>query len=192
MAYVDRTWELLYRAIIGHDTQPASLRRPQTEDGSVQNMIAELRARFGTDKAAAAAAQVPRSTWGFWKAGVRRPKPGRMDTLRAFQRRSRVPADRARWLPSPESQIGLHLIFRVSNDERERKIIITGWRDTPRVIGMQRRIMNHFYAMDGSSAVDEIVDALGAGVNGDAHIVKMIDIRWFETRAEALEWNLQK
>lgn len=191
-AVVNRAWKLLYRAIVGPNKRPASLRSPDTEGGSVRSVVRELEARYGSPKAAAEAANVPRSTWGFWKAGVRAPKADRMAGLRRVQRRTRVPSVREKWLRRSEqdgSHIGVHLIFQVSKDVRDRKIIITGWREASGVRGMQGRIMDAFFAMDGRRAVEIIEDALSAGVNGDSHIEEIFDIRWFKTRAEALNWQ---
>jgi hypothetical protein len=183
------TWRLLYRAIVGPSKRPAALRRPDSEDGSVTGMVRELEAHYGSPKAAAQASNVPRSTWGFWKVGTRRPKADRIDALRRVQRRSRVTAIRERWMRSEESQIGLHLHFRVSRDTRERKIIITGWRESATVRGMRDDILDAFFAMDGSRAVEVIENALSSGVNGDSEIEDIHDIRWFKTRAEALLWQ---
>lgn len=188
-AVIGHTWLLLYRAIVGPNKRPASDRTPETEGGDLPALLRQLETRYGTQRAAADAFGIPVSTWGFWKAGKRRPKPDRMDALRAAQRRARVPAVREKWLRSDQSHIGLHLILTVSADSRERKIIITGWRESEGARGMRNRIMDAFFAMDGSAAVDEIESALNAGVDHDTDIDEIYDVRWFKTKAEAERWR---
>lgn len=182
------TWRLLYRAIVGASKR-APFRTPETEGQGVQAVLRELEAHYGGIRAAARATGVPLSTWGFWRAGVRKPKPGRLDALRPFQRRARVPLSRERWMRKTTSQIGLHLTLAVSNDSRERKIIITGWREVPLVRTMRDDILNAFFAMNGTRAVEIIENALDGGVHHDTDIEEIYDIRWFKTRAEALRWQ---
>lgn len=183
-----QTWRLLYAAIVGRSRR-APLRTPDTEGQGVTGVLRELEAHYGGIRAAARATGVPLSTWGFWRAGVRKPKPGRLEALRPFQRRARVAASREKWMRRTTSQIGLHLTLTVSRDTRERKIIITGWREVPLVRTMRDDILNAFFAMNGTRAVEIIEDALNGGIHHDTDIEEIFDIRWFKTRAEALSWQ---
>ncbi|TDC20609.1 hypothetical protein E1265_21300 [Streptomyces sp. 8K308] len=49
----------------------------------VRGMMQALEQHHGTKKAAAAAAGIPRSTWGFWDAGKRKPSGANLARLRA-------------------------------------------------------------------------------------------------------------
>lgn len=63
---------------------------------SVRGMMTALEQREGTKKAAAASAGIPRSTWGFWDAGKRRPSGRNLSRLRdAYDRLVHRPMVRA-------------------------------------------------------------------------------------------------
>jgi hypothetical protein len=184
-----KLWVALYRAIVGHSRRPAALRRPDSEDGSVQSMISELEAHYGSRKAAAQAAGIPQSTWGDWKRGSHTPKTARLEKLRTAQRRSRLSDQRERKLrrsTNDGSHIVLNISIRVSSENvRNRKIVLTRWREFPAIHGIQGRILDAFLKMDSGTAVRQILDALDAGVNGSVHIEDVHDIRWFGSSAQA-------
>ena len=178
----------LYRGIVGTKGRALS-----TEDGSARHMIAEIESHFGSIADAAKAAGVPRSTWGFWRRGVRAPKADRLQGLQDLQRRLRLSATREAMLR--RNHIVVHAAVQVSSEPvRDRRIHITGWPDRqgrPEIespTGMSDRIVDAWLARDDAAVRKLFVRPLGAGVYGDLHLIQTYAVRWFPTKSAAESW----
>lgn len=175
-----RFTDALYRGI-------TSGRSPGTEGLSLGGVLAELEHAAGggrhAARDAAAAAGVPGRTWRRWKAGANRPTPAGWGRLLDAQRRARLPRGREQWLRR-DPGIGVHAIIKVSEDERERKVIISGWRHRPD----SKTVLNRWLRRhDDAGAAAEIIGAMVQEIPG-LEIIDTFAVRFFQRHGDAQHW----
>jgi hypothetical protein len=169
---------------------------PDSESTDPRVIIANLRAVFPSETAAARFAGIPRSSWRRWIRGAR-PNLRGFAALQAAQRRVRLPRDREAWMRQGHIVIRGWLLF--STDAERFNRLITDWPHIPKAparaqaAGMQSRILDAWLAGNDVAAVDALMSVVTAGVSfhaGKGVDVKAIDItsiRWYRTRGEALQ-----
>jgi hypothetical protein len=169
---------------------------PDTESTDPRVIIANLRAAFPSETAAAKFAGVPRSSWRRWAKGAR-PNPRGFAALQAAQRRVRLPRERERWMR--QGHIVVRGWLRFSDDAVRFNRLVTGWGQLPKArpdqqpAGMQSRILDAWLAANDVVAVDALMSVVAAGVSHHAgkdinpQAVEITSIRWYKTRGEALQ-----
>lgn len=167
---------------------------PSSESTDPRVMIANIRAEFPSDTAAAAFAGVPRSSWRRWARGAR-PKARGFAALQAAQRRARLPRERERWMRQGHIVVRGWLAF--SSDRERFNRLVTDWGQIPhgapdvQPAGMQSRILDAWLAGDDVGAVDALMRVILAGLQHHAgkgiqvQVADITSIRWYRTRAEA-------
>jgi hypothetical protein len=167
----------------------ATGRRPGREPKTPGERIKELERVYGTQRAAAAAAGVPVSTWQHVKSGRRQPSDVTMrrlvDAGWAWRMRNQ---DAYATYPG----IVMVATTSISQDVRTRPLRIGQWAsDTaPRAMdAVQAEMVARWLSGDqaGCAALMEgVVEAcLGLGKGEFAHHVDVVDVRYFATQSAA-------
>lgn len=170
---------------------------PDRESTDPQVIIANLRAVYPSESAAAKAAGIPRTSWRRWARGAR-PNPRGFTALQAAQRRVRLPRERERWMRQGHIVVRGWLAFSNQTERFDR--LVTGWGPIPKArreqqpAGMQSRILNAWLAANDIAAVDALMSVVTAGIDHYAgkpgvnvQVVSISSIRWYKTRLEALQ-----
>lgn len=169
---------------------------PDTESTDPRVIIANIRAAFPSETAAARFAGVPRSSWRRWTKGAR-PNPRGFAALQAAQRRVRLPRERERWMR--QGHILVRGWLKFSNEAERFNRIVTGWGPVPngrpeqQPAGMQSRILDAWLAANDVAAVDALMSVIAAGISEYAgkgipvQVASITSIRWYKTRGEALQ-----
>jgi hypothetical protein len=170
--------------------------RPDSEATDAPGIIADIRAEFPSEVAAARFAGVPRSSWRRWVRGAR-PTARAFAALQSAQRRVRLPREREKWMR--HGHIVVRGILAFSDDTTPFKRLVTGWPKIPNAMpdeqsaGMQSRILDAWLSADDLRAVDMLMRPLHAGLNYHAghdiriHVVDITSIGWYRTRGEAMQ-----
>lgn len=184
--------EALYRAITGG--------RSPRSGGTVPAMVTELQRTHTTTPPPGISAR----TWRRLRADPSHGyAKGTVDALRAAQRVARVSPARARLLRGTPI-IGVHAVVRISNDERDRKIILSSWLNPGRPVsagdhtGLMRAVLGEWLGGDQDAAAGLFTAAMESGLNGPGNgrslrVVSVKSIRfWAPGRAggsAAMQWQ---
>jgi hypothetical protein len=153
----------------------------------VRASLAELEAAYGGPGKAATTLGIPGRTWRRWKAGENGPSLERRGVLQRALRRVRLSKSREKFLRG-KPQIGVRALVRVSSDERERNILVSGWPGTD---GMMNEVLNAWLQGYDTAAAEAFERPLNAGVDGDLRLVDVHRIRFFRKRGDALNWTMR-
>ena len=167
-----------------------------SEKTTAAGIVNDLVSLFPSQRAAATALGIPRTTLRRWAQGAR-PTPRGFALLQAAQRRVRLPAERERWMR--HGWIVINASIRFSDSEEPFKRLISGWPNIPgapasaQPQGMQGRILDAWLRADDLTAVQVILDVIRSGIDEQAGkdvpltVVTVYSIRWYRTRGEALQ-----
>lgn len=173
--------DALYRSITS---------RGRTMDSELVNLPATLReieAAYGSTSGAARSLGIPRRTWRNWQSGANAPSLENRGVLVRALRRIRLSKTREKFLRG-KPQIGVRALVRVSSDERERNILVSGWPGTD---GMMNDVLDAWLQGHDTAAADAFEAPLNAGVNGDLKLLDVHRIRFFPKRGQALDWTMR-
>lgn len=166
-----------------------------TEGGSLTRIMDEIqRSAGGSPGRAAKLAGVPPRTWRAWRGG-RRPRPERIDALRAVQRRLRLPAGREQWLRGTPA-VAVWAEVQISDDIRERVLRISTWPDdsltqeTLRFGGIVGRVLDRFLAGDDDAVEDTFLAPIRhhLGQQG-VSLNHVYEIKLYQRESEAESWS---
>jgi hypothetical protein len=159
-------------------------------------VAAILKSTGGHIGSAAALTGVPARTWRYLRAG-RNPSPANLARLRAVQRAIRVPPGRQAWLRTTGPK-GPHIVvnvtWRISQDIRDRKVLISGWPRIPhapledQVDGIMGRTLDPWLAGDDDTAEHVFMRPINAGIGMEVDWLDVKEIRLFRKRSDALRY----
>lgn len=174
----------LYRSITSHH------RRIDTEATSLASMLSELTAHYGTGPKAARALGIPGRTWRRWAHGDNRPKHDRWVLLKLAQRRIRLSATRERFLRGTPN-IVVWAGVRVSEDERDRKLLVSGWPDSDPnypITGMMGPVLDAWLKGHDNAASAAFLAPINGGVDGEVTFTDVYEIKFYKSRGDALRF----
>lgn len=169
-------------------------------EGTLAGAIRDIeRAAGGVHSRAARAAGIGVSTWRHLRAG-RAPSRATQAKIMDAQRRARLSARRQRFITGTPV-VGIHALVRVSQDERRRRMVVSGWAapglDHGRGGGVHihdvlPEVVDLWLDRRDAEAATRVEDAIADGLDGPVRLLDVYEIRFMESDSEGSLWQRQK